>query len=436
MDIRLRLEMIASMPEPYSLIGNGRDLSIWIRAADMFALSFAFLIAASATGFADLTPPLRPRAELPMRIDHIVSSEPSCQPNCPEWISAQGTIEPGTAEAFAKAVGDLGGRRLPVLIHSRGGSVVDALKMGMLIRAKGLAVAVARTLIANCPGKASECVSGRGQAITGGAACASACVLVFAGGVERLIGPVPLVGVHQITAVEKETEGAEHLTVTHKFYEPKKVDAAVTDYLTAMGVGEPVMTLLRKTSAASVRWLSDEELRASGLATLRLDNAAPIISTGANGLNGHAFDGDPPRPDLLTAAGETALKPASDGRDLRLSATFSYRRGGGGVEATFALRDASAAEVGAKPGIDLKLAAAPESAGNPSAQSGDRAPLRVILPLANFCALGHGAKFTATLAGRLPQDAGEGSGGTRAWPIAFDVAAMDGAKTLFREACP
>jgi hypothetical protein len=427
--------MIAPAPKPHSLIGDGRALGIWIRAADLFAVSIVFLVGASATGFADLSPPTRPRGEPPMRIDHVVSSEPSCQPNCPEWISAQGAIEPGTAEAFAKAVGDLGGRRLPVLIHSHGGSVVDGLKMGMLIRAKGLAVAVARTLIANCPGKAPKCVSSRGQAITGGAACASACVLVFAGGVERLVGLVPLVGVHQITAVEKETEGAEHLTVTHKFYEPKKVDAAVTDYLTAMGVGDPVMTLLRKTSAASVRWLSDEELRDSHLATLRLDNTAPILSTGANGLNGHAFDGDPPRSDLLTASGEAALKPASDGRDLRLSATFSYRRGGGGVEATFALRDAGAADIGAKPGIDLKLAAAPDAAGNASAPSSDRQTLRVILPLANFCSLAHGGKFTATLSGRLPPDTGQGGGAMRAWPIEFDLAAMDGAKTLFREAC-
>ena len=41
----------------------------------------------------------------------------------------------------------------------------------------------------------------------GGAFCASACPLILAAGVERLVGPVPMVGVHQITEVLKEKEG-------------------------------------------------------------------------------------------------------------------------------------------------------------------------------------------------------------------------------------
>src|SRR5260370_5944369 len=217
-----------------------------------------------------------------MRIVRVVSSDPSCQPNCAGWISAEGKIMIGTAQTFTEAVNDLGGRRLPILIHSHGGSLVDAVKMGVLIRAKGLAVAVARTVMSNCPGTASKCASGRGQAITGGAACASACVLLLAGGVERLVGPAPLVGVHQITAVQKQTEGVAHLTSTRKLYEPQGIDAAVKACLTTMGVGEPVMALMRKTAAASIHWLSDDDLRASHLATLRLDGAAPILAQSAN----------------------------------------------------------------------------------------------------------------------------------------------------------
>ena len=93
------------------------------------------------------------------------------------------------------------------------------MAMGELIRAKGLAVAVARTLITNCPESAPKCPDGPGKAITGGAICASACVLVLAGGVERLAGPVPQIGVHQITTLVRETEGLAHLTSTRKIYE-------------------------------------------------------------------------------------------------------------------------------------------------------------------------------------------------------------------------
>ena len=223
-----------------------------------------------------------------MRVVRVVSADPACKPNCPEWLSVEGRIEPGSARVFADAIANLKGRRLPILIHSPGGSVPDAAAMGGLIRAKGLAVAVARTLIANCPEASPKCPDGPGKAITGGATCASACVLVLAGGIERLAAPSALIGVHQVTTVVSEAEGLAHLKSTRKFYEQPRIDAAVEAYLTAMGVGEPVMTLMRKTWAASIRWLSLPELKDSRLATLALDAAEPILASGANGLNGQS----------------------------------------------------------------------------------------------------------------------------------------------------
>ena len=154
-----------------------------------------------------------------MRFVRVTSADPACKPDCPEWLSAEGRIEPGTAKAFAEAIANLKGRRLPILIHSPGGSVPDAAAMGELIRAKGLAVAVARTLIANCPESAPKCPDGPGRAITGGATCASACVLVLAGGVERLAAPSALIGVHQTTTLVSETEGLARLKSTRKIYE-------------------------------------------------------------------------------------------------------------------------------------------------------------------------------------------------------------------------
>ncbi len=298
------------------------------------------LLAAGGRAYADLRPPARSRGEPPMRFVRVVTADPACKPNCPEWLSAEGRIEPGSAPAFAEALNRLGTRRLPILIHSPGGSVTDAMAMGKLIRAKGLTVAVARTLMPNCAETAPRCPDGPGVAITGGAICASACALVLAGGVERLVGPVPLVGVHQITTVVKETEGLAHLTSTRKLYEQGWVDAAVMDYLTAMGVGDPVMALMRKTPAASVRWLSLADLRASRLATLALDAAEPILTSGSNGLNAHAFDGDPPPPDALQARVAAPLALPIKGRGVMLEIAFSYRRGGGAIEAEITAREA------------------------------------------------------------------------------------------------
>jgi hypothetical protein len=399
----------------------------------MIVCALVALVAMRAEALADLKlparlpglpPPPRLRGEPPMRIVRVVSVDPACGTNCPEWISAEGFIRPGMAAAFAKMVAELGGRRLPVLISSHGGSVADAVKMGVLIRERRLAVAVARTLIANCPERATQCPGAKGQATTTGASCASACALVLAGGIERLVSPAPEVGVHQITTVMKEAEGAAHLTTIHKFYEQGPVDQAVESYLAALGIGDPVMDLLRKTPASSIRWLTLAEMSESHLATLALDGAEPMLASGANGLNGHGFGADAARPDLVTAKGSAPLVGSGE-RGSTLEVSFSYRRGGGTVEAAFANRDARPPIVA--PGSWTITEAGGDAMSLRVAGAG---PAEAILPRERFCALMKAGKFMVE-----PQAASSGSPTTQA-PIAFDFAAMDGAKALMDEACP
>ncbi len=387
----------------------------------------AWALALAASGllappsYADLRPRSRSRVMPPMRFVHVTSADPACKPNCPEWLSAEGRIEPGTAKAFANVVANLKGRRLPILIHSPGGSVADAGAMGELIRAKSLAVAVARTLITNCPEASPKCPDGPGTAITGGAICASACVVVLAGGVERLAGPSARIGVHQTTTVVSEAEGLAHLKSTRKIYEQQGVDAAVEAYLAAMGVGEPVMTLMRKTSAASIRWLSPAELKSSHLTTLALDAAAPMLTSGANGLNAQAFDGDPPRADLMEASLTRPL--AESGATLEIA--FRYRRGGGVVEGEAIERTLDASQATHPPSPDLSLIL--------SAPGADPVPLRIagstaaptLIPRERFCAFAHGDATITSTAPDGPQSFG---------PV--ELATLDGARTLIAEACP
>ena len=73
-----------------------------------------------------------------------------------------------------------------------------------------------------------------------------------------------------------------------------------------MGVGEPAMTLMRRTPAASIRWLSLAELRASHLQTLALDAADPILTSGANGLNA--------KPSTATRRATICVQRACQGR--------------------------------------------------------------------------------------------------------------------------
>ena len=262
----------------------------------------------------------------------------------------------------------------------------------------------------------------RGQAITGGAACASACTLVLAGGAERLVGPVPLIGVHQITTVVKQVEGTAHLTSTRKLYEQPAIDERVTDYLTAMGIGDPVMTWLRKTPAASIHWLGLADLRASHLATLTLDAAEPILTGGLNGLNGRAFDRDPPRADLVQAS---IVRPLA-GRGGTLEIAFRYRRGGGAVEAEATERDLQPRPAAdpLTPDLSLTLSGA---GGEPlHLRLAGATPARAIIPRERFCALAHGGALIAGSASDTAQE----------FAPALELSAMDGAKTLIDQACP
>src|SRR5271165_1050739 len=378
-------------------------------------------MAATSCAHADLKLPPRPRGDPPMRIVRVMSSDPACEPNCPEWISAEGRIVLGTAGAFRKAIADLGGRRLPILISSHGGSLGDALEMGALIRERGIAVAVARTLIDNCPERAPVCPAARGQAITGGAFCASACPLILAAGVERLVGPVPMVGVHQITEVMKDKEGAAQLTTIKKIYEPGFADATVERYLAAMGVGDPVMSLLRKTPAASIRWLSLAEMSASHMATELLDAAAPVLTTGANGLNGRAFEGDPPRPDPLIAKATASLPQEGGGQGVRVEASLTYRRGGGAVEVALDAHEPAKPSAGAA-SAGWTLA----GAGDPvRLESAGLDPARAAIPRERFCVLARDGKLVLVSPDTPPQQ-----------PVTLATASMEGFGALTDEACP
>jgi hypothetical protein len=387
-------------------------------AVRALALALIGLLAAGARATADLRPPARMRGAPPIRFVRVMSAEPACAPDCPEWLSAEGRIGPGAAADLAEALQRLDGRRLPILIHSPGGSVADAMAMGELIRARGLTVAVARTLITDCPERAPRCASGPGRAITGGAMCASACVLVLAGGVERLVGPAPLIGVHQITTVVRETEGLAHLTSTRKVYEQLDADAAVSAYLAAMGVGDPVMALMRKTPAVSVRWLSLADLKASHLATSALDAAEPIMNRGANGLNGRAFDGDPPPADLVQAS---FAKPLAGG-GVALEVAFRYRLGGGAVEAEVTAREAEPRQAADPPAPDWRVTLAAPQAEPLQLTAAGTAPASAIIARQRFCALARGGDLV------IEPVRGASAG--------HSPAAMDGAKALIDEACP
>lgn len=153
-------------------------------------------------------------------------------------LIATGTIVPGTADSFAAEVGKRGGYVRTVVLHSPGGSVQDALKMGRLIRERGYHTAVE---------------SGR--------YCASSCPLVFAGGVERRAADRAAIGVHQVFAVT--ASGVGDAPGDHA----QRISAECQRHLRDMGVDLEVWLRAMETPKEQLYYFSRNELTELRLAT-------------------------------------------------------------------------------------------------------------------------------------------------------------------------
>jgi len=125
----------------------------------------------------------------------VRSDAQGCEPTCPEWISAQGSIDAKTPALLKRLLTTLAGRKLPIVVSSTVGDADAAMAVGRMIRKSGLSVAVARTSFVGCRPDQKDCTAnvGKGARYIGsasswGASCHSVCPLMLAGGVTRLAG--------------------------------------------------------------------------------------------------------------------------------------------------------------------------------------------------------------------------------------------------------
>ncbi|MFZ1105966.1 MAG: hypothetical protein WAN86_24415 [Hyphomicrobiaceae bacterium] len=280
------------------------------RIACIVSALFAAILALS--GGATAAPHKKKAAPVgaaPMQVHVVRSAHPGCEPECPQWIAAQGRIVPGTARKFQKVLRGLGDRKLPIFIDSIGGSIVDAYAIGRLIRAKGLTVAVTATTFSPCAPRELACRKAktggelRGLAQPYMSKCASACVFILAGGTRRLVGEGTAVGVHQGIKIQRmywvkkrrasdgSIKTSKTLAWEGKSPVDRKANANMRKYLAEMGMSDMLMSLIEATPHESIRRLAAWELEATRLATEYLN--------GARLLAGAPAPPFPPRPELL-----------------------------------------------------------------------------------------------------------------------------------------
>jgi hypothetical protein len=157
-------------------------------------------------------------------------------------LLVRGTIGPAAASWFRDRLDEahlVAGDA--ILLSSPGGDLNQAAIMGEVIRSRGLVTAVG---LADASGRVRPSY------------CASACVLVCAGGKTRFGISGSTLGVHRFVATIRTGDPVA---------ETQRIAGAVLSYMTRMGVSSSVVTAMSETK--DIRWLDPKEAAAMNLIT-------------------------------------------------------------------------------------------------------------------------------------------------------------------------
>ena len=223
-----------------------------------------------------------------------------------DWISVEGWIGRDSASDLRIVLDSLGNRKLPIVLDSSGGSVLGALKMGEMIRAAGLSVAVGHTLHCSDPKPKCNSISARtseweGRVEPAQGVCYSACSFILAGGIRRMLSPFGYLGVHQTVLVQDETltqdeliyktiHGKRHVVdryvVSSKtLSERRSPDLSEAtrnkylDYFKRMGVDPSIVDMMMSAPPDKLRMISADEATKIGLLT-DPDSAYDLVAAG------------------------------------------------------------------------------------------------------------------------------------------------------------
>ncbi|MGK9054694.1 hypothetical protein [Neorhizobium petrolearium] len=220
---------------------------ILLSAAAVFLLIDVRDITAMNAALPGYDPAHEDQPVLPPALTEGVPAAPPVQPASPkevlrqpvkfELVSggvllAEGTIEPGAAERFAKEIEARGEYVKTVALNSPGGSVDDAIAMSKLIREKKLDTKVASKAL-----------------------CASSCPIVFAGGVGRTAEKDAVVGVHQVFNGSRERPTAEQAMAA-----AQATTARVARHLDRMGIGAGLWINALETPPDRLYYLTPKEM--------------------------------------------------------------------------------------------------------------------------------------------------------------------------------
>ena len=144
-----------------------------------------------------------------------------------------------------------------VFLASRGGHVVEAMKIGRLIRELQLSTdapatpPLGRRVVGSVAIGANDLVDRREYI------CTSACFLMYVAGIRRNLSGVGRLGVHQPVAEAEPWISEDVINAANK-----KMRNEINRYLEEMNVPEKYADLMYSVPANSVRWITQDEFDA------------------------------------------------------------------------------------------------------------------------------------------------------------------------------
>lgn len=177
---------------------------------------------------------------------------PSCKGACPKVIVATGTIGQEEHLRLASFVDESrAAHRISsmLVIDSPGGFNIGAAYLGAVLRKLKMTVVVGRH-----GGGPLTAMSGFTPGV-----CASACVLVLAGGTSRYFVRGSKVGVHRSHTGPVMLDPTTRTALNGKL-EHDDVKAAYARYFKGMGIDQSLAVLMDKTPSEQMYWLSPAEL--------------------------------------------------------------------------------------------------------------------------------------------------------------------------------
>jgi hypothetical protein len=248
-----------------------------------------------------------PPYDLPMRVVIVRSVMAGCGSLCPQWISAEGQITTQSPAVFKKALAKATDLHLPIVVTSTGGDVDAALKIGEMIRASHLDVAVGWTYFGGCAPYQPDCKLPaaqkgvyRGVIMSGQGFCVSACAFILAAGEKRFMGQGTAVGVHQISRTITQEKvryyeryrivGGKKQIVSRKIVSRKPVKSYLSTkldrrlekkldaFFAKMGVDKSLLGLFNKAPPTSMYILTSAEARSTKIVT-DLTSAVDLVAS-------------------------------------------------------------------------------------------------------------------------------------------------------------